>query len=371
MKIINQIFFFMIAISFSGNLFAQRQRLSRADAAWLERHQEMKTVSDDGRPWMFENRLPTLAIGDLHGDLNALLQILSEMALIDAETGRWLGKAVNLVLVGDLVNGAGQSRLVLEYLMKLQTEMNQSRGFLHLLVGNHEVELSKGDEDKMPNRDQRDFRDYPIDGERYEQIEDIFKSRNRYSQFLSQFQMIVKVNGVVYVHAGLQGWLLVNQNTPGSINSTWRAWQQYWASHDDEVRRERPDRETRWIFNDDHGPAHLQDFRMHQRGRQALERNQFNLLMQSLDADYMVKGHNVTPNDRIHQGHPELGPAVISIDTGISESKGGRISSLYIDQRGGHQVMEEFYFERPSKMKFRAIRDRIRAVITNRCEAVL
>lgn len=367
---------FLLILTLCTGVFAQQRRGGpqiphQELRRWIERYVEMQTVADDGRPWTFNNHLPTVAIGDLHGDFNAFLQILNEMQLIDPATGRWLGKSVNLVLVGDLINGAGQSRMLLEYLMQLQPQINASQGQLHLLVGNHEVEVSKGDEDKMPRRDQREFTEFSVDGEEFEQVEDIFKSRNRYTRFLSQFQMMVKVNGTLFVHAGIQGWMLINSNLPGAINSTWRAWQKYWSSHREDASIERPPRTTRWIFNEEDGPAHLQDFRMHQRGRHAIQATQVQFLLNMINADRLVKGHNMTPDERIQLAHPELGSNVVSIDTGISEAKGGRISALLIDSRSGETVLQAYHFDRPSRSRFKAIRDRMKGFLQNRCETVL
>ncbi len=361
--------FSTVVILLSVESFAQgRGQIAGLDR-WVNRYAEMQTVLDDGQPWTFENQLTTLALGDLHGDLNAFLQVLSQMDLIDSETGRWKGAAMNLVLVGDLINGAGQSRSLLTYLMQLQNEIHASGGYLHLLVGNHEIEVSKGDEDKMPQRDQREFTEHPIDGESFEQIEDVFRSPNRYTKFLSQFQMMIKVNGALFVHAGIQGWLMINRNLPGAINSTWRAWQRHWSADRDKRRAERPPRETRWIFHEEDGPAHLQDFRLNQRPRRAIQQNQFEYLMNYLGADYLIKGHNMTPDERIQIGHPELGPRVISIDTGISEAKGGRISALLMDRQKG--IAEPIYFNRPGRSKFKSIRERIKLAIENRCQVAL
>lgn len=41
-----------------------------------------------------------IAVGDLHGDLEAFLSILKDRNLI-TETGAWAGKATQLVVVGD------------------------------------------------------------------------------------------------------------------------------------------------------------------------------------------------------------------------------------------------------------------------------
>lgn len=339
---------------------------------WLERYQDMRTVRQDHVSWQYMNEFETVALGDLHGDLDALLQILSELNLIDSNTGRWLGKSINLVLLGDFINGAGQTRILLDYLIRLKQEMNNSSGRLHLLAGNHEIELSKGDEDKMPSEDQEDFLEFSIDGRFYESVESIFRQDNKYTRLFSGLQMMVQINRVLYVHAGVQGWLMVNGNTPSSINSTWRAWQRYWSQGENEdLDFPRPDRSTRWIVHDDHGPGHLQDFRFHQRGKHALTESELMVLLRTLGSEAIVKGHNVTPNHRIQLEHPEFGERVISIDTGISRAKDGRVSAL-ISKTGlsGRPTFQALYFERPPQSKFKPVRRILRDMLKNKCEAL-
>ena len=46
------------------------------------------------------------AIGDIHGDFNALATILEKMGLID-ESGHWNGGKARLVLTGDIMTMPG------------------------------------------------------------------------------------------------------------------------------------------------------------------------------------------------------------------------------------------------------------------------
>jgi hypothetical protein len=78
------------------------------------------TVASDGIPWDVQPAPPrVVAVGDVHGDLESLANILLERAVIDVE-GRWIAGNAHLVLLGDLVGGNKYSRLLLNFVMRLE-----------------------------------------------------------------------------------------------------------------------------------------------------------------------------------------------------------------------------------------------------------
>ena len=68
-----------------------------------------------------------VAIGDVHGDLDALLRILAGMELIDA-SGCWQGGRSNVVLLGDLNDRGCDSFAVSDFVMSLQPQAAQAGG---------------------------------------------------------------------------------------------------------------------------------------------------------------------------------------------------------------------------------------------------
>jgi hypothetical protein len=87
-------------------------------------------------------RLPAsarvVAIGDIHGDLNALRAALRLAGAIDSDA-RWIGKALTVVQTGDQVDRGDQDREVLDELEKLESEAQAGGGALYVLNGNHEL----------------------------------------------------------------------------------------------------------------------------------------------------------------------------------------------------------------------------------------
>jgi hypothetical protein len=78
-----------------------------------------------------------VAVGDIHGDVDAFAGILATAGLID-EKRRWIGGRARLVVTGDYLDRGEHVRGVMDLLMRLETEAAAERGRVEALLGNHE-----------------------------------------------------------------------------------------------------------------------------------------------------------------------------------------------------------------------------------------
>jgi hypothetical protein len=78
-----------------------------------------------------------VAVGDIHGSADGLVQILQAAQLIDAAR-RWTGGTARLVQTGDFTDRGAGVREVMDLLMRLQGEARRSGGRVDVLFGNHE-----------------------------------------------------------------------------------------------------------------------------------------------------------------------------------------------------------------------------------------
>lgn len=78
-----------------------------------------------------------LAIGDIHGDFEALTGILRDIGLID-EDNHWVGGDTTLVQTGDFTDRGPDVRKVMDLLMRLQDEAAEQGGRVEVLLANHE-----------------------------------------------------------------------------------------------------------------------------------------------------------------------------------------------------------------------------------------
>mmetsp|Transcript_22415 Transcript_22415/g.73158 ORF Transcript_22415/g.73158 Transcript_22415/m.73158 type:complete len:442 (-) Transcript_22415:533-1858(-) len=87
-------------------------------------------------------RLPapsrTVAVGDLHGDCDAFVNVLRTAGLVDA-TARWTGGDAVLVQCGDVLDRGPQEAECLALLRSLKMQAAAAGGRVVTLLGNHEV----------------------------------------------------------------------------------------------------------------------------------------------------------------------------------------------------------------------------------------
>ncbi len=85
-----------------------------------------------------------VAVGDIHGDAEALIGILQRAGVIDANR-HWSGGSTVLVQVGDLLDRGDHGREVLDLMMALEKEAPKLGGRVIALLGNHEFMNLVGD----------------------------------------------------------------------------------------------------------------------------------------------------------------------------------------------------------------------------------
>jgi Calcineurin-like phosphoesterase len=79
-------------------------------------------------------------VGDPQGYLEQLSRVLRSAGLLDA-SGAWAGGEQQVAVLGDLVDRGPQGLGVIELLMRLQGEAARAGGAVHVVVGNHDVQL--------------------------------------------------------------------------------------------------------------------------------------------------------------------------------------------------------------------------------------
>ena len=91
------------------------------------------------------NGVPRIvAIGDLHGDYEQYLKVLTDAGLI-SKRGKWTGGDTHLVQTGDVTDRGPDSIAIIEHLEALKKQARRKDGRVHTLIGNHEAMNSYGD----------------------------------------------------------------------------------------------------------------------------------------------------------------------------------------------------------------------------------
>ena len=85
----------------------------------------------------------TVVIGDVHGELNGLKEVLRQAGVVDAD-GNWQCRKT-LIQLGDIVDRGPYPEGVDDLLRKLQIQARNTGGRVIRLLGNHELELLRGE----------------------------------------------------------------------------------------------------------------------------------------------------------------------------------------------------------------------------------
>ena len=85
-----------------------------------------------------------VAVGDVHADYDQLLTVLKMADLVD-KRGKWIGGQTHLVQTGDIPDRGPDSARIIRYLGRLESQARRKGGYVHLLIGNHEVMNVYGD----------------------------------------------------------------------------------------------------------------------------------------------------------------------------------------------------------------------------------
>jgi len=85
-----------------------------------------------------------VAVGDVHGDYSALVEILRSAGIVDAKN-KWAAGKTHLVQTGDLLDRGAESRKVMDLIISLEKQASKAGGRVHSLLGNHEAMNVYGD----------------------------------------------------------------------------------------------------------------------------------------------------------------------------------------------------------------------------------
>lgn len=185
-----------------------------------------------------------IAIGDIHGDLDAAVRSFRLAKLIDDER-RWIGSDTVVVQVGDQIDSCrpgpgnechdekiGDDRAddvtVIQFFDEMNEKAKEQGGAVYSLIGNHELLNAQGDFRYVSYQNMMGF-DYQGETDRYE----AFKPGGSLATHLAcTRQSLIVIGSTLFVHAGLlpslmtrlDGLNLDNRSKLKYINSMVRKW---------------------------------------------------------------------------------------------------------------------------------------------------
>lgn len=291
-----------------------------------------------------------VAVGDVHGAYDRLVEILRVAGLVDGRA-HWVGANTHLVQLGDIVDRGPDSRKALDLLRRLQDEAARAGGAVHVLLGNHEVARMLGDfrlttpgeYEAFVTPDSENIRDAFVasaaPSERPQLLKDTplgfvemriaFGRAGAYGKWLRTLDVVARIDGVLFLHGGVSPAVAglscqeinatVKQELGADLDKTRAAPLASLAAREDGPLWYRG-----LAVEPESFAPQVDDILAHERARA------------------IVIGHTVVPGGRILT---RFGGKVIQIDTGMQaayvptgcasalEIRGGVFTAIYTDRR--------------------------------------
>ncbi|WP_407653773.1 metallophosphoesterase [Archangium lipolyticum] len=271
---------------------------------------------EDAVPDTFSGVERVVAVGDVHGDVDALKEALRLAGLLD-DKGRWSGGKTHLVQTGDIPDRGEKTREAFELLMRLEGEALAAGGRVHALLGNHEVMNMLGDLRYVSPGELASFADQATGPETsgsprgFDGHRAAYGPTGRYGQWLRRHPAVVRIDDTLFVHGG------VSPQVPAKTLAELNRW----------VRQD--------LFpgNPPGGAANPQGplwFRGYALGEEQGAGLALDEVLKRFGAKRMVMGHTT---DRDGKVRTRFGGKAVFIDTGLSTGYGRHVSALEI--RGG------------------------------------
>jgi hypothetical protein len=181
-----------------------------------------------------------VAIGDLHGDLDAARRVLRLAGAIDVKDA-WIGGKLVVVQTGDAVDRGDDDRAILDLLERLKGEAAKAGGELIAMSGNHEIMNASFDFRYVTPGAFKTFGDVPPKNSEtaaaLAKLEPEARGRaaafapgGPYAAMIAKRPIIYRVGDTMFVHGGIlpkhvtfgidrindetRAWLLGEQSTP-------------------------------------------------------------------------------------------------------------------------------------------------------------
>ncbi len=243
------------------------------------------------------------AISDIHGEYNTYINLLRASGIID-ENLNWIYGKGHLVILGDAFDRGEKVTQILWHLFGLEKQAEKAGGRVHVILGNHEL-LIFGDDETYIN-------------DKYRRVEEIFQTR--YSELFSSNSVlgrwlrskpiVVTINDILFVHAGISIEMVEKKLRIEQIN---RGFYDMLAGK--EIQSE-SDYEQLIFLNDDHGPIWYRGYF----NEQGFSENMLDKILTFYNTNHIVVGH--THCEGIN---PIFKGKIFGIDAGISTKAPGEM----------------------------------------------
>lgn len=271
---------------------------------------------------LFTNVDSVFSVGDLHGEYEAVVDLLKNNHVIDDYLNWNFGRG-HLVFCGDVFDRGSKVTECLWLIYKLEQQAYQAGGKVHFLLGNHEIMTLAGDLRYLHRK--------------YKTIQEksgipysfLFNENTFFGKWIREKNAIIKINNTIYVHGGLHPDLIKRNISVEKMNALIRTY----------LNRQDFSEEISFLINT-YGPlwyrGYVQDDKTYKKATQA----EFDKLLVHYNAERIVFAHT-TVSDIL----PLYQSKAFAIDVPLSNQQGRALlivgGEIYkIDKTGTRTVIE-------------------------------
>lgn len=242
-------------------------------------------------------------IADVHGQFDLATKLLQAQHIIDGELNWQFGQN-HLVVLGDMMGRGPQVTELLWFLYELEQQAAAAGGMVHVMIGNHEALALQGDIRYVNQK-------YQTTSELLKQpYQNLFDEHTVLGRWLRTKPVIIKVNSMLIVHAGVHPDLLTLGMDMQQLNKRFNET----LGMSRTAIRTQPD--LAFLYGRD-GPLWLRDYFS---GRDAMPVKKINKVLRHFDAEHIAVGH--TSFNAVYQHYKGK---VISVDSDIKRAEQGEL----------------------------------------------
>lgn len=159
---------------------------------------------------------PIIAISDIEGSYKTFRDFLINSKIIDKNLNWTFGKG-HLVLVGDFVDRGWSVTQVLWFIYKLEQDATKQGGYVHFIIGNHELKNMQGN--------------YKVAADKYLAVSaflgkfqsELYNQNSFLGKWMASKNTVEIINGNLFVHGGIHPEIADSKLSLNAINELIRS----------------------------------------------------------------------------------------------------------------------------------------------------
>ena len=261
-------------------------------------------------------------VGDVHGEYDRVAGLLTNNRIIDKD-GNWNWGKGHLVFMGDIFDRGSKVTETLWLIIKLQQQAEKAGGEVHMVLGNHEPMIFKGDLRYITDEYYSLCDNLGLD------YSDLFSEKTLLGHWVRQNPVMIRINQFVFIHGGVSPELYNARLPADTLNSV--VWQYF---NNTEVER---NAEARSLILGNEGVLWYRGLADDGSRSEVIDDSTLNKALEFYGAEAFIIGHSEVDSIRTFLDKRVIDVNIPKADSTIREQglliKGRKIRVVYDDRK--------------------------------------